>query len=137
MRFASSLLTASILLAALWLVTSSMGAVTPQTTASIGIAPAAAEPVLAKAVSEPIVQRVARRGTRNYYADDGEALTVPATPTTDTAAVSHDALKECMDVWDAATHITKSKWREICARQIRERGDAHSSLYPKMPDSAR
>jgi hypothetical protein len=137
MRFASSLLTASILLAAVWLVAGGRGAVTPQTTASIGISPAAAEPVLAKAASETQVQRVARRGTRNYYAGDGEALTVPTTPSTETAASGHDPIKECVDVWDAATHITKSKWREICVRQIRERGDVHSALDPKTQDNAR
>ncbi len=135
MRFASSLLSASVLLAAVWLVAGGLGAMTPQTPASIAIPPAAAEPVLAKPVSEPSVQRVARKGTRNYYAGEGEDLTVPTTPSTETAASNHDALKECMDIWDAATHITKSKWREICARQIRERGDAHSSLDPKSDTS--
>ncbi len=31
-----------------------------------------------------------------------------------------------MAIWDAATHITKSKWREICRRQVNERSAAHT-----------
>ena len=29
-------------------------------------------------------------------------------------------LKDCMDTWDAKTHITKQRWREICSRTLTE-----------------
>jgi len=36
-----------------------------------------------------------------------------------------NTLEGCMATWDASTHISKDKWREICRRQIRARA-AHS-----------
>ncbi len=30
-------------------------------------------------------------------------------------------MKRCMDAWDAGTSMTKSKWREICHRTLKER----------------
>jgi len=29
-------------------------------------------------------------------------------------------IPECMEAWDKATHITKTKWREVCARTLTE-----------------
>jgi hypothetical protein len=75
-----------------------------------------------KILSEPVVQPVARKGTRNFVPGDADALTVPSETRTDAAG---DPLEACMATWDAGTHITKSKWREICERQIKEQG-AHS-----------
>ena len=31
-----------------------------------------------------------------------------------------NTLKDCMDTWDAKTHITKPRWREICSRTLTE-----------------
>ena len=31
-----------------------------------------------------------------------------------------NTLKDCMDTWDAKTHITKQRWREICSRTLTE-----------------
>jgi hypothetical protein len=30
-------------------------------------------------------------------------------------------MKRCMDAWDAGTSMTKTKWREICHRTLKER----------------
>jgi hypothetical protein len=30
-----------------------------------------------------------------------------------------------MNTWDTGTHITKSKWREICQRQLKDREDMY------------
>jgi hypothetical protein len=130
--FIISLLAAPVALAAIWHAADGTGAVSPQTTASIAIAPAAAAPLPEAAVSEPFVQGVARKGTRNYDPGDSDALTVPSTATDD-EAVDRDPLKECMETWDAATHITKSKWREICERQIRERAEARREFEAQPP----
>lgn len=34
-------------------------------------------------------------------------------------AAGHD-MRTCMATWDKGTHITKARWREICARTLRE-----------------
>ena len=130
--FISSLLAATLVLAAIWLIADGPSGVSRQTTAAIAIAPAAAAPLAEASVSEPVVHRVARRGTRNYVPGDSDALTVPSTATDD-GAVDRDPLKECMETWDAATHITKSKWREICERQIRERAEARREFKAQAP----
>jgi hypothetical protein len=101
---------------------------------SVVLSWAAAAPALALSRSEPIagpssafVQLAARKGTRNYVPDDGGTAEAPqetAPGQTDPAA-DVKALEECIAIWDAGTHITKSKWREICERQIKARG-AHS-----------
>ena len=41
------------------------------------------------------------------------------------AAATHEPtaeerLEECMASWDDKTHITKSSWRQICQRQIKD-----------------
>lgn len=76
------------------------------------------EPV---AKSRPALwQPAARKGTRNYVPDTAPAATPDTAPATDPAAHAK-ALEDCIAIWDAKTHITKSKWREICERQIKER----------------
>lgn len=63
-----------------------------------------------------------RKGTRNYKADDLAAPALPPSATTKTEGLSvKDKLDQCMETWDAGTHITKSKWREICRRQLNDR----------------
>ncbi len=75
-------------------------------------------------ISKPAVQLVARKGTRKYVAGEDDALTVPSG---EAQRPERNSLEECMAIWDAGTHITKTKWREICKRQIKERADAYSS----------
>jgi hypothetical protein len=64
-----------------------------------------------------LVEQVQRKGTRNYRPDGAEAAGTDAgSPTT---TISRDEkLTQCMATWDEGTHITKSKWREICLRQL-------------------
>jgi hypothetical protein len=62
-----------------------------------------------------LVEPAQRKGTRNYRAD---GTTATDTTTTTTAASRDEKLSQCMDTWDKGTHITKSKWREICLRQL-------------------
>ena len=62
-----------------------------------------------------IVEPAQRKGTRNYRSD---GTTATDTTTTTTAASRDEKLSQCMDTWDKGTHITKSKWREICLRQL-------------------
>jgi hypothetical protein len=75
-------------------------------------------------ISKPAVQLVARKGTRNYVPGEDHALAVPSN---EPKRPERNSLEECMAIWDAGTHITKTKWREICKRQIKERADAYSS----------
>ena len=71
----------------------------------------------------PIVEPAARKGTR-AYTPDGAETAVPAVPAVTPQAkpaADTDALDQCMRTWDAGTHISKSKWREICIRQLKDR----------------
>jgi hypothetical protein len=72
----------------------------------------------------PNLAQVARKGTRLYTPEDA-APAVPADSATQ-ARSTEDALKQCMDTWDAGTHIAKSKWREICQRQLKDHDSAYS-----------
>jgi hypothetical protein len=63
----------------------------------------------------------ARKGTRNY-APDATPVQQDAGPAGAGAPSDAKALADCVAIWDAGTHITKSKWREICQRQLKERG---------------
>jgi hypothetical protein len=68
----------------------------------------------------PIVEPAARKGTR-AHTPDGTETAVPAVTPQTKAPASSDALDQCMGTWDAGTHISKSKWREICIRQLKDR----------------
>ena len=66
----------------------------------------------------------ARRGTRNYRPEGDSATTTPTTTPSakevnPSATSTADKLAQCMETWDTGTHISKSKWREICQRQLR------------------
>lgn len=74
-----------------------------------GSAPAAAS-------GPTLLQQIARKGTRSYVPDH-----IPE-DTTDTKTSEAKALADCIEIWDEKTHISKSKWREICKRQLKERG---------------
>jgi hypothetical protein len=72
-----------------------------------------------------ILEPVARKGTRSYMSDSA-ATAAPADAQQAPAAVSTDALDQCMATWDASTHISKSNWKDICKRQLKE-SDAMSA----------
>jgi hypothetical protein len=93
-------------------------------------APAAALVLPAHHGTSGIAQTVARKGTRNFVPDGTDTGIAPAPPATTTQAeptttpavkAADDALQQCMETWDAGTHITKSNWKAICKRQLRER----------------
>jgi hypothetical protein len=72
----------------------------------------------------------ARKGTRNYRPGDAGTAT-PTTTTTPSPAEPADAvdtrtLEGCMATWDKGTHITKSRWREICKRNANDRGSTEA-----------
>jgi hypothetical protein len=86
-------------------------------------AEAIAAPVVAQATGDvaQMAEPTARKGTRNYR--DGEATTpAPADTTTmkSDGLSFDDKLTQCMETWDTGTHITKTKWREICKRQLED-----------------
>ena len=88
---------------------------------------ALAGPILSKTPfdASPIIEVQARKGTRLYSPDGtGAAPTLPADTATQ-AQSSEEALEQCMNTWDTGTHITKSKWREICQRQLKDREDMY------------
>ena len=69
--------------------------------------------------TRPAMEPVARKGTRAYTAGDTTATSPVEAPLT-SPSTKDDALAQCISTWDAGTHITKSKWREICVRQLKE-----------------
>jgi hypothetical protein len=82
-----------------------------------------ASPILSETPFDvsPIIEVQARKGTRLYSPDGtGAAPTLPADTATEAQSAA-EALEQCMTTWDTGTHITKSKWREICQRQLKDR----------------
>ena len=72
----------------------------------------------------PIVNIEGRKGTRLYRPDDTEDFDA-LVETQNKATAEHqptgeERLDQCMASWDAQTHITKSGWRLICQRQIKD-----------------
>ncbi len=64
----------------------------------------------------------ARKGTRNYQPDDSEPAAPVGTESQDTGPYSGtQTLESCMALWDPATHMTKSEWRDSCKRILKER----------------
>jgi hypothetical protein len=90
-------------------------------TQTANIAIAAPDAGQARTDTTLAAESAARKGTR-LYGSDGTAPALPAVPDTPQAQSPgpSDALEQCMSTWDAGTHITKSKWREICQRQLRD-----------------
>ena len=72
----------------------------------------------------PVVEPVARKGTRAYR-PDGATPAVPADTAQPNSPSGDDALAQCIATWDAGTHISPSKWREICKRQLNDRDAAY------------
>ncbi|CAN1722997.1 exported protein of unknown function [Hyphomicrobium sp. 1Nfss2.1] len=80
--------------------------------------PSLTDPLLNSPSANPLLTDPgSRKGTRNYKAG-AEAVI----PETESKGLSNkEKIAQCMDTWDTGTHITKSKWREICQRQLNER----------------
>ena len=91
-------------------------------TAQAGHGAFAASSVIAPPAARmaPLVEPVARKGTRAYNAD-GVTPAVPADASQAKSPPADDALEQCIATWDAGTHISPSKWREICKRQLKDR----------------
>ena len=71
-----------------------------------------------------VIKTEGRKGTRLYRPDvpDEEG---DLTEAEEKAAAAHEPtveerLDQCMASWDEKTHITKSSWRLICQRQIKD-----------------
>ena len=67
--------------------------------------------------ASPLVEPAQRKGTRNYRPDGSAPATTDGGSQTSTIS-KNEKLDQCMATWDEGTHITKSKWREICLRQL-------------------
>ena len=81
---------------------------------------ASAAPLATDSPVDPLqlTEPSARKGTRSYRA--GEATAADDTQTKTDGISDAEKLSQCMDTWDTGTHITKSKWREICKRQLKD-----------------
>ncbi|WP_068461896.1 hypothetical protein [Hyphomicrobium sulfonivorans] len=78
------------------------------------VAASSAQPATALTVVSTV--DTGRKGTRNYREGSGDAA---APSISDYKAPTRaEKLQHCIDTWDAGTHISKSKWREICKRQL-------------------
>jgi len=94
-------------------------------TAQVGHAALAGPYVsLTRPDASPMLESVARKGTRAYTPDDATTAVPADAPQAETSN-SDAALEQCMNTWDAGTHISKSKWREICQRQLKDRDDMY------------
>lgn len=72
----------------------------------------------------PVVEQIARKGTRAYK-PDGATPALPADASQAKSPPGDDALAQCIATWDAGTHISPSNWREICKRQLNDRDNAY------------
>jgi len=71
-----------------------------------------------------IVKIEGRKGTRLYRpdasVDNGALVEGEEKATGNRDATSQDKLEQCMASWDSGTHITKSSWRLICQRELKD-----------------
>lgn len=80
---------------------------------------ASSTPVVSGTPSTIIGIDSGRKGTRSYRPDGSSAGTATPPSIADYAPPTPaEKLQHCIDIWDAGTHISKSKWREICKRQL-------------------
>jgi hypothetical protein len=94
-------------------------------TAQVGPAALARPLPLAPFDASPVIEVQARKGTRLYTPDGTGTAPVAPADTATQAQSAEEALEQCMNTWDTGTHITKSKWREICQRQLKDRDDMY------------
>jgi hypothetical protein len=66
----------------------------------------------------PNTQRQANSPNDHSLSTRDQALTGGGSARREGAS-GHD-MKTCMATWDKGTHITKARWRQICARTLRE-----------------
>jgi hypothetical protein len=79
--------------------------------------------VFANGANSLVVETEGRKGTRVYTPDDSEGYDPLAEEEKATAThepTTEERIDQCMASWDAETHITKSGWRLICQRQIKD-----------------
>jgi hypothetical protein len=69
--------------------------------------------------AQPGLTLVARKGTRNYQTDD-TALQAPGAASQADDAEPAGRVKECIDMWDAGTHMSVEQWRETCKRLLHD-----------------
>jgi hypothetical protein len=76
------------------------------------------------AARDAIVDTIARKGTRAYTPDSSSTAMPDTNSTQDKTDPAADAkaLQDCVAIWDEKTHISPSNWKEICKRQLKERG---------------
>jgi hypothetical protein len=71
-----------------------------------------------------VIKTEGRKGTRLYRPDDSEGYdSLPEAEEKATATrepTTEERMDQCMASWDAEAHSTKSGWRLICQRQIKE-----------------
>lgn len=96
---------------------------------SAAVLPSKALPLARPGVTPDLtlVAEGGRKGTRNYVPPDGTALPDPDETTAKSAEARAKKIADCVAIWDRGTHISKSKWREICQRQVDD--SAAASAY--------
>ncbi len=107
------------LFALAWLVTASV-MITPARAVSSHKLGAKAMDVSKSQV--PVLRTAGRKGTRLYRPDDAGVDKEGAEADSEGLFYSQtETLEACMETWDRETHISKSRWREICQREIKAR----------------
>ena len=89
------------------------------------VGPSLALPEASEAITlrHTAIEPIARKGTRNYVPGEGPETTQDAaTPEKPDPAAEAKALQDCIAIWDEKTHITQAHWKDICKRQLKERG---------------
>jgi hypothetical protein len=83
---------------------------------------AVADPLATAPLDTTPATESGRKGTRNFRPGEDAATAAPAISSTLRPDSISDAEKitQCMETWDKGTHITKSKWHEICKRQLND-----------------
>jgi hypothetical protein len=88
---------------------------------------AVADPLATDPATDPFAPSTSadtagRKGTRNYRPGEDAATTTPSISATlkPDSISDEEKITQCMETWDKGTHITKSKWHEICKRQLND-----------------
>jgi hypothetical protein len=84
-------------------------------------AAAIAEPDAAQDAVEPSTSSDAQPPPPSEASPTVSSLKTATTSPTETRAKSDSYFKQCLDDWDAATHMTKVEWQRTCRRIADER----------------
>ena len=109
-----------------------VGAVTAAVPAVAVAAPYSEAAMFAARPGMPALHLAVRKGTRIFRPDDAGTPGAPSTTTTPPSpdkpvdAGDSRTLEGCMATWDKGTHISKSRWREICQRNLNARGQTEA-----------